>query len=212
LFRRPTGNIRTFEYSPDGSLLAWTTADTVRLVNADTGELVRVLEAKGVMDIGFSPNGTFVSTWEKYVKPEEETEQHRNLKVWHVETGEQVLAFVMKQQQLNWNVKWTDDERFAGRLQTGEVQIYEARDFSKGVHSRLKAEGITEFSISPGSNPHVAAFVGERKGLPASVALYSISNFATPVSRKTFFKAEKSHMYWNKLGWLFVGGCSSWFG
>lgn len=159
-----------------------------------------MLESKGVMDIGFSPNGTFVSTWERYVKPEDETQQHRNLIVWRVSTGEQVLAFVMKQQQLNWNVKWTDDERFCGRLQTGEVQIYDARDFAKGVHSRLKLEGVTDFSISPGNNPHIAAFVAEKKGLPASVSLFSITNFSAPVSRKTFFKAEKGQMFWNTLG------------
>ncbi|KAI9032180.1 eukaryotic translation initiation factor eIF2A-domain-containing protein [Hyaloraphidium curvatum] len=199
-FERPTGNIRTFEYSPDGSLLAWTSAETVRIVNAQSGEHVRDLTTKGVMTIGFSPNGTFVSTWERYVKPEDETAQHRNLIVWRVSTGEQVLSFTMKQQQLNWNVKWTDDERFCGRLQTGEVQIYDASDFAKGVHSRLKLEGITDFGISPGANPHVAAFVGEKKGQPASIALYSLTNFAAPVSRKTFFKAEKSQMFWNQLG------------
>lgn len=141
-----------------------------------------------------------MSTWERYVKPEDETQQHRNFAVWNVKTGEKVLAFVMKQQQLNWNVKWTDDERFCARLQTGEVQIYDAKDLGKGVHSRLKLEGMTDFSISPGSNPHIAAFVGEKKGLPASVSLFSITNFSVPVSRKTFFKAEKCQMFWNQLG------------
>lgn len=61
---------------------------------------------------------------------------------------------------------------------------------------------MSDFKLSPGRNPHVAAFVAEKKGAPASVKIYPLLNLANsaPVSQKTFFKADKVQMKWNKSG------------
>ncbi|ANB11398.1 hypothetical protein AWJ20_4207 [Sugiyamaella lignohabitans] len=66
--------------------------------------------------------------------------------------------------------------------------------------SKLQAEGIQEFSLSPGQNYSVAVFIPEKSGRPACVRVYNIPNFQQPVSQKTFFKADKVQMKWNKLG------------
>lgn len=59
---------------------------------------------------------------------------------------------------------------------------------------------MADFAISPGMNPAVAAFVPEKKGQPAHVYLYSIPNFSTPVSFKSFFRADTVQFHWNELG------------
>jgi translation initiation factor 2A len=192
-------NVKVFQYSGDGSLLAWTTGDGVKIVDASNGKAIREIAAKGVADLGWSPKGSFLSSWERYVKPANETDTHKNLKIWNIATGQEVMAFTLKTQQSNWNVKWTDDERYCARMVSGEVQLYDSKDWSK-VHSRLKLENVSDFSISPGPNPSIAVFVPEKKGQPASIKLFSISSLNAPIGSKTFFKAEKCTWYWNQLG------------
>ncbi|CAG8792255.1 17598_t:CDS:2, partial [Acaulospora morrowiae] len=109
---------------------------------------------KNVVEIGFSPKGRYISTWERLVKLADNS-AHANLVVWEVATGKELISFTQKS-QMNWNVQWTEDESFFSRLVTGEIQFYESKNPEKGVHSRLKTEGIGDFSLSPGKSPSVA--------------------------------------------------------
>jgi len=86
---RPETNNRCCTYSPDGKYFAWacneeyalvltgivlallslTIADTllfsVKIANPNTGELVTTLPAQNVHEIGFSPRGSYIITWER---------------------------------------------------------------------------------------------------------------------------------------------------
>ena len=61
-------------------------------------------------------------------------------------------------------------------------------------------EGLTAFSISPGRNPSIAVFLPERKGLPASSQIFSVSDLERPSAQKQFYKADKICFLWNSNG------------
>lgn len=120
-----------------------------------------------------------------------------NLRVFNTETGEPIHEFVSRSQGL-W-LQFTFDEKYCARLVTNCVEFYDTKNFSK-PWAKLRAEGCTSFSLSPGQNYSVAVFIPEISGKPASVRVYQFPNFEQPVSQKTFFKAESAQMKWNKLG------------
>lgn len=123
----------------------------------------------------------------------------KNLVVYHTLSATELASFSQKSQS-NWNLQWTSSEEYCARLVTNEVQFWEAANVGKQVWSRLHLENVSTFSLSPGKAPSVAVFIPEKKGAPAIVRLYSIPNFSSPVSNKTFYKADKVDLVWNDLG------------
>ncbi|KAJ8607239.1 hypothetical protein MRB53_040425 [Persea americana] len=147
---------------------------------------------------GFSPNGTYIVTWERFMKLDS-GEGSKNLRVWQVETGKETCAFTQKT-QTGWNLQYTTDETLCARSVTNEVQFFDPANMSAGTVHRLRVEGVAQFAISPGKNQAVAVFIPEKKGGPASVRVYNIPSFNAPVSQKTFFKADRVQLKWNALG------------
>ena len=133
-FEAPEVTSRTYCYSPDGRLFAyvlpswsvprpciaviaaeiWPTNFSVRIHYAESAELLRELELPNIVEISFSPRGTYISTWERLgmqimhwvsflfslihpVKVENDA-QHKNLRVFSVSTGEELAAFTQKAQ------------------------------------------------------------------------------------------------------------------
>lgn len=192
--------VRVFEYSPEGTYLAWVLHDSIKIFNATTKEPVQTIPQKNVIEVEFSPRGTFLSTWERLVKtPDSETNPHKNLIIWDVKTGKQLFAFTQKN-QTGWNVDWTEDEAFCARLVSNEVQFFNSKDFAKGVCERLRVDGVSDFSLSPGKRATVAVFIPEKKGQPAAVRLYDVTNLTVPLSQKSFYRADSVQFHWNKLG------------
>lgn len=166
-FTNPEGNLRCCVYSPCGRFFAWASADGVSIADASTGAPVRSLPILNVYELGFSPRGTFLSTWERPAK-DENGDATKNLKVWKtVEEGVQgaetqpVGHFVQKSQG-GWNLQYTADERFCARMVTNEVHFYESNDLGN-VRHKLRAEGVADYALSPGQANSVAIFVPERK-------------------------------------------------
>ncbi|KAI5790628.1 eukaryotic translation initiation factor eIF2A-domain-containing protein [Peziza echinospora] len=196
-FKRPEGNLRCCTYSPDGKWFAWATQEDVKVVLAETGEIETTLPAAGVHEIGFSPRGSYIITWERPSK-QEDGNASKNLKVWKTETAEPVTAFVQKS-QVGWNLQYTYDEKYCARAVTNTIQFFEPENMST-VWNHLRVEGVTEFALSPGKNYSIAVFIAERKGAPAIVRTYTVPDFTNPTSQKSFFKADKITMTWNDLG------------
>lgn len=121
-----------------------------------------------------------------------------NLKLWKTETGELIRDFAARSQN-NWQLQFTHDEKYCARMTTNQIEFYDSKNFTK-PWSRLRAENVSNFSVSPGQNYSIAVFIPEKSGKPASVRVYQFPNFEQPVSQKTFFKAETAQMKWNKLG------------
>ena len=178
----------------------------VTVIDAFVGHEITTLPAENVYELGFSPFGTYIITWQRMSK-DEEGNAVKNLKVWRTidegasETGERatVGSFVQRS-QTGWNLQYTSDEKYCARVVTNEVQFYESGDL-KTVWNKLRVEGVTDFAVAPGTNSHsVAVFVPERKGQPAAVKVFLVPQFSAPVSQKTFFKGDKVQFKWNEPG------------
>jgi translation initiation factor 2A len=133
----------------------------VRIFQAEGAQLLQELSIPNVVDVKFSPRGTYISTWERPVKLEDGS-QHKNLRVFSSSTGEELIAFTQKVQD-GWDLQYTVSESHAIRLVGPEIQVFRPAEWSKGVVDKLKVEGATSVSLSPGLNPSVAVFVAEKK-------------------------------------------------
>ncbi|SRR5713226_5662016 len=216
-FQAPDTTARTYKYSPDGRLFALAVqsgcvalqcprvyvnnarTSSVRVHQADTGVLLHELAIPDVVELSFSPRGTYLSTWERHVKLGDGS-QHKNLRIFSVSTGKELISLSQKSQDA-WDVQYTISESHAIRLVGSEIQVFNPAEWEKGIADKLIVEGASVVTLSPGLNPSVAIFVPEKKGQPASVRVHALLNLsAPPTCRKTFFKAEKSQIKWNNLG------------
>ncbi|KOS17508.1 Eukaryotic translation initiation factor 2A [Escovopsis weberi] len=203
-FSKPEGNLRCCAYSPCGRFFGWASPEAVAVVDTITGQQVLSLPIANVYELGFSPRGTFLITWERPAK-DEAGDATKNLKVWRtVEEGvaaaeKMAVGQFVQKQQGGWNLQYTDDEKYCARLVTNEVQFFESHDLVT-VWNKLRVEGAASFSLAPGQNHAVAVFVPERKGAPAAVKVYNVPLFQNPISQKTFFKGDKVQFKWNSRG------------
>ncbi|KAJ8107745.1 hypothetical protein OPT61_g8651 [Boeremia exigua] len=176
----------------------------VSVIDASTGDLVSTVPAVNVFQLGFSPLGTYIITWQLPSK-DEEGNAKKNLKVWTTVPTEPegaeraVVGEYVQKSQTGWNLQYSPDEKFCARAVTNEVQFFQSDDL-RNPWNKLREEGVTDFALSPGKNHSVAVFVPERKGMPASVKVFQVPQFNAPVSQKTFFKSDKVQLKWNDLG------------
>ncbi|KAI9323826.1 eukaryotic translation initiation factor eIF2A-domain-containing protein [Dichotomocladium elegans] len=187
-----------FQYSKYGHAYGYATNESVKVFDAATLTQWCEIQRPNVVDLWFSPQGSYVATWERPTKLEDGSGS-QNLMIWDAKTAQLIASFSQKSLN-NWCFQWTDDEKYCARMVTNEIQFWESRACGKSVWARLKLEGVAQFSLSPGKSPAVAVFIPERKGAPAIVRMYSIPNFNQALSNKTFFKADNVQMFWNDLG------------
>jgi translation initiation factor 2A len=202
-FQRPEGNLRCCKYSPDGRFFAFASIENVTVVDASTGHVVTTLPTDNVYELGFSPAGTYIITWQRPTK-DENGDAVKNLKVWRTideaADGErQVVGKFVQKAQTGWNLQYTHDEQYCARSVTNEVQFYKSDNLGN-VWNKLRVEGVADFALSPSDNASVAVFIPERKGQPAAVKVFNVPQFTSPVSQKTFFKGDKVQLNWNNQG------------
>ena len=166
-FLRPQGNSRCCTYSPCGRYFAWASNEGVTIIDASVGHVIGTLPTPNVYELGFSPRGSYIITWERPSK-DEAGDAVKNLKVWRTveevpqEAEKQVVGRFVQKSQTGWNLQYTFDERYCARVVTNEVQFYESGELGT-VWNKLRAEGVADFAISPGNNYSVAVFIPERK-------------------------------------------------
>ncbi|KAL4953346.1 eukaryotic translation initiation factor eIF2A-domain-containing protein [Aspergillus filifer] len=200
-FERPEGNLRCSAYSPCGRYFAWASPEKVTIIDPSVGHVVSTIPAENVFELGFSPLGTYLITWQRPSK-DANGDAVKNLKVWQVvETeGDRVVGQYVQKSQTGWNIQYTADEKLCARVVTNEVQFYESGNLGR-VWNKLCVEGVADFALSPGlQNQSVAVFIPERKGKPAAVKVFHVPQFGSPVSQKTFFKGDKVQLKWNNSG------------
>ncbi|KAJ7611801.1 eukaryotic translation initiation factor eIF2A-domain-containing protein [Roridomyces roridus] len=198
-FEVPDVPARIYHYSADGRLFAYALPNVVRIFEAEGAQLLQELALPNIVDVKFSPRGTYLSTWERPVKLEDGA-QHKNLRVFSSSTGEELTSFTQKSQD-GWDLQYTISESHAVRLVGSEIQVFRPAEWSKGIVDKLKVEGASSVSLSPGLNPSIAVFVAEKKGAPASIRIYGLLSLnSPPTCQKTFYKADRSQIKWNDLG------------
>ncbi|TKY59142.1 Eukaryotic translation initiation factor 2A [Spatholobus suberectus] len=190
-------NCTNAKFSDDGSKLMVTKSNSVISVyDCGSAKEIRSFEVPNVVAATLSPSGTYLQTFQKPSAPQE-----KNVTLWKIETGDPVYQHSQKNTtKANWPaIQFSSDEATACRLATNEVQFFDTGDFSKGVVCRLRVPGVAgaELSSSPGS--HVAAFVPESKGVPASVQIYACGNASQsqPIARRSFFQCSTTQLKWN---------------
>ena len=122
-----------------------------------------------MFELGFSPLGTYIITWQRSSK-DENGDAVKNLKVWLVMddkansegVDKQPLGRYVQKSQTGWNLQYTFDEKFCARIVSNEVQIYESHNLTQ-VWNKLRVEGVSDFAVSPGENHSIACFIPERK-------------------------------------------------
>ncbi|KAI5823094.1 translation initiation factor eIF-2A [Schizophyllum commune Tattone D] len=199
-FEIPDTAARTFCYSSDGRLFAYALPSVVRIFQAENAQLLQELPHPNIVELNFSPRGTYLSTWERPAKLEDGS-QHKNHRIFSVSTGEELTSFSQRAQE-GWDMQYTISESHAIRLVGPEIQVFRPSEWSKGIVDKLRVEGATSVSLSPGLNPSVAVFIAEKKGAPASIKVYSLLTLssAPPTCQKNFFKADRGQIKWNDLG------------
>jgi translation initiation factor 2A len=140
----------------------------VSVVEASTGALVTTLPTLNVFQLGFSPLGTYIITWQLPTK-DADGNANKNLKVWRTvpdesETAQEraVVGEYVQKSQTGWNLQYSADEKFCARAVTNEVQFFQSNDL-RNPWNKLRVEGVTDFALSQGKNHSVAVFVPERK-------------------------------------------------
>ncbi|KAG7086328.1 hypothetical protein E1B28_002291 [Marasmius oreades] len=198
-FTAPDATARTYAYSADGRLYAYSLPTVVRIFQAEGAVLLQELPIPNVIEFNFSPRGTYISTWERPIKLEDGT-QHKNLRIFSTSTGEELMTLSQKSQE-GWDLQYTISESHAVRLVGQEIQVFRPADWGKGITDKLKAEGASSVTLSPGLNPSMAVFIPEKKGAPAKIKVYSLVSLSDqPTCQKTFYKADRCQIKWNTLG------------
>lgn len=102
---RTTPQMRLAKFSGNGLYFAWATNDGVSVVNAATRVPVHVLAVRNVLDFEFSPQGSYIATFERLVKSADESARPmKNVRLWNVASGEEVAGFTNKSQE-TWYVR-----------------------------------------------------------------------------------------------------------
>ncbi|KIY71317.1 translation initiation factor eIF-2A [Cylindrobasidium torrendii FP15055 ss-10] len=198
-FESPDVPARSYTYSADGRFFAYALPSAVRIFQAEGAHLLRELPLPNIVELNFSPRGTYLSTWERPAKLEDGT-PHKNLRVFSTSTGEELIAFVQKGLE-GWDLQYTVSESHAVRLVGADVQVYRPAEWGKGMTDKLRVEGATSLTLSPGLNPSIAVFVAEKKGAPASIKIFGLVNLqSAPSCSKSFYKADRATIKWNTLG------------
>ncbi|CAH3105852.1 unnamed protein product [Porites lobata] len=193
---------RVMAFSSDGSLFAWCNGERVIVVETSHFNLVCSIPKEKSLCLAFSPKGTHLSIWEQYAVTPNQPAGTNNLEIWHLQSARLVTGFCQKKKD-TWEPRWSDDESVCARSVTNEVHCFHDADFTS-IATKLRLQGVSEFELSPGPPPFtVAAYVPGVKGAPSYVRLFRHPNFDSPASvlaNKSFFKADRVKMMWNKKG------------
>ncbi|XP_006000963.1 eukaryotic translation initiation factor 2A [Latimeria chalumnae] len=200
-FIRESGkNCRVFAFSKDGTLFAWFNGEKVCILNAVDNKLLHSLDLPKATFLQFSPKNSILATWQTYATTKDNPQGSPNLHLWDLKTGQIVKSFYQKKMQ-GWCPCWADDESICARNVNNEVHFFENNMFDT-ITNKLHLQKVTDFVLSPGPQPcKVAVYVPGSKGAPSFVRLYQYPNFGGPQSalaNKSFFKADKVTMLWNK--------------
>ncbi|KAL7420106.1 hypothetical protein Q5752_005071 [Cryptotrichosporon argae] len=220
---------RSYVYAPNGAWFAYALADKVVLVSTSaTPKTVTIVQAN-VLLLSFSPLGTTLFTFERPVKSDSDV--YKNVKAWNTE-GELVGGWYQKGMD-DWEPAITPTETHLLRPTNTDILVF-SPPLAPRPSLRLKADGAVRgvFVSHPSTlsflpkpvkqadEPGVAVWVGERKGAPGYLGLYSLSALAsgikpadtdadaatetrdlpTSAARKAFYKADKLNVKWNNAG------------
>lgn len=185
------------KFSEDGSTLMVIKSDSViSIYDCTSYREIRSFQIPNVLAAALSPRGTYLQTFQKFSTPQE-----KNVTLWRTDTGDSVYHQHQKNMtKATWpSIKFSFDEAVACRLATNEIQFFDVGDFSKAFINRLRVPGVAALELSKAPGSHVAAFVPESKGIPASIQIFACGKDpqSQPVARRSFFRCSTVQLNWN---------------
>uniref|UniRef100_A0A9I9DFS5 Eukaryotic translation initiation factor 2A n=1 Tax=Cucumis melo TaxID=3656 RepID=A0A9I9DFS5_CUCME len=183
------------KFSEDGSKLLVTKSETLSIYECRGFGEIKSFEVPNLLAAALSPCGTYLQTFQKSSTPQE-----KNVVLWKVDTGDLVYSqFQKNMTKVSWPaIRFSSDETVACRMATNEIQFFDTKDFSKGVIHRLRVPGVVAIELSRTPGTHIAAFVPESKGVPASIQIFACGDSQTqPIARRSFFRCSTVQLNWN---------------
>ncbi|XP_014245203.1 eukaryotic translation initiation factor 2A [Cimex lectularius] len=191
---------RCLKFSPHGDYLAWANGAKVIVVKTKDWSNVVSLDLPKVMDIHFSPKGTYFSVYELYSRSGDAKDEIKNLIVYRTENGEILEAFEQRKQE-NWQPQWTADEMYCSRNVKNDVFFWKSELLTGPPEKKLQNQRIVNYSLSPSAPQyHLLCYVPGKSGQPSVCKIFQFPNFDNPLAHKTFFQADRVEMFWNKKG------------
>ena len=200
-------SVKTFQFSHDGTKLAWSNLSTVQIAELKQGVWTNIcsIDHPKVSALSWSPCSTHLVTWELYAIVNGQ-EPKPNLNIWNGSTGELLRSFFQKKFQ-GWCPVWNTDETLCSRMVNNEIQFYLDNDFSAPKH-KLHLDKVQEFAMSPNphksakDSTHVVAYISGSKGAPGSCKLFQFPNFDQNniMAQKSFFQGDSVDLKWNCIG------------
>ncbi|VAI58290.1 unnamed protein product [Triticum turgidum subsp. durum] len=196
--RLPKTACSATSFSRDGSrLLATVASASATVYDCSSLSVIRSFDLSGLTAAALSPTGSYLQTFQKSSSP-----QVKNVTVWHVDTATALYQHYQKNlSKANWPmVQFSADESVACRMATNEMQFFDTNDFTKGIVYKVRLPGIAAMQLASAPGSHVAGFVPEAKGVPASVQIFSCDKDAQNqvVARRSFFRCSTVQFHWNK--------------
>lgn len=136
---------------------------------------------------------------------------NKNVKIFCLKTKTIIAEWVQRNQNA-WEPQFTSDEIFFSmNINNNEIRFYKTEldsdkqliDINVPIYKfKVKTPGVyfENFSVSPNPKYKLAVFIPEISGQPANISIYDFGKFTTPVSHKTFYKAERCQLKWNNNG------------
>ncbi|XP_053177466.1 eukaryotic translation initiation factor 2A isoform X2 [Scomber japonicus] len=199
-FQRDSRVSRCVTFSRDGTLFGWCNGQSVSVVKCSDGSVVSTFDLPKTALLDFSPLSNVLVTWQPYSKTQDSPQGDANLQLWELSSGRLIKSLYQKKVD-NWCPSWSEDEQIAVRSVNNELHFYENNDFNT-IANKLHMQKVSDFSLSPGGQPSkVAVYVPGSKGAPSFVRLYQYPVLGGPsaaLANKSFFKADRVTMQWNK--------------
>uniref|UniRef100_A0A2K5LFJ8 Eukaryotic translation initiation factor 2A n=1 Tax=Cercocebus atys TaxID=9531 RepID=A0A2K5LFJ8_CERAT len=170
----------------------------VNIISVTNKGLLHSFDLPKAVCLEFSPKNTVLATWQPYTSNWPSwipTYNFYDVKTWAC------FCNLSSRKNATWCPSWSEDETLCARNVNNEVHFFENNNFNT-IANKLHLQKINDFVLSPGPQPYkVAVYVPGSKGAPSFVRLYQYPNFAGPhaaLANKSFFKADKVTMLWNK--------------
>uniref|UniRef100_A0A665U5T3 Eukaryotic translation initiation factor 2A n=1 Tax=Echeneis naucrates TaxID=173247 RepID=A0A665U5T3_ECHNA len=186
-FTRDPRLSRCVTFSRDGTFFGWCNGHSVSVVRSSDGSIVSTFDLPKTALLEFSPLNKILITWQPYNSKTMKTPKSYRL------SGQLIKALYQKKVD-SWLVFIHDSVE----LPSCKTRTF----FSDTIANKLHMQKVSNFALSPGGQPSkVAVYVPGSKGAPSFVRLYQYPVFggsSAALANKSFFKADKVTMQWNK--------------
>lgn len=138
---------------------------SVTVIDSLSSDVVTKIPRPHVLEIDFSPKGTFISTYQNWTR-DENGNPSKNISIWKVEDSESAdskspLSEFHQSTPDCWKFQFLADESVCARRVNNGVTFFQSPDF-RTVWKKAQVDGIVSFALAPTSSA-LAVFIPMKK-------------------------------------------------